>query len=133
MLRREEVTLNMENSKYLRNLCDKNTAWAKIQVVVNLWVDCIEDSAVGESQIATFKDMLTGFLMVEHDKGEVIKMEKEIFLKDGSVWYCSLRKAMDFSGISRNSFNAKIKRVTIYPSGDLKVEYSDKETGTKWM
>lgn len=111
-------------SEQLRTLCDKNTAWEKIAIAVELWQSCIDESMVREYQLTSFRKFLMGLLIVEHDEGKPIKLFKELYNGDRQIEYTLLRRAMDFSGIPERCMSGKIKRITLYPNGSLKVEYA---------
>jgi len=66
---------------------------------------------------------LLGYLVVAHDKGERIKLFTAY--KRGEYTTSLLRKALDVTGIPVYSLNDEIRCITIYPSGDLKIEFKD--------
>lgn len=117
----------MEVRKRFRTPCDKNTIWKKIEKVVELWCDCIDKEMVQEFQLVTFKKLLMGSLLVEHNEGRCIKLFKEMYNGERRLEYTLLRRAMDFSGIPENCMSNKIRRITVYPSGALKIEYAGKK------
>lgn len=116
--------MNREEAKSLRVRCDKNTIWPKLELVVKLWGDCIDDHVISQEQIVSFKEFLLGALIVEHDKGRIIKLYKDVDEHNVVETYTLLRRAMDLSGIGPRYIIGSVKRVTIYPNGSLKVEYS---------
>jgi len=123
--------VNKEEAKLLRNKCDKNTIWEKIVIAVDLWCDCIDTTIIKPEQVARFRELLIGFLMVEHDKGYEIKLYPEMILGD-CIHYTLLRNALDLSGIGIRHMNRRIKRMTIYPSGTLKIEYRERRKA-EWI
>ena len=117
--------MGREKAKFLAIPCDKNHAWEQVSKIVALWINCIDKDVISQKQIDDFKDMLTGLLMVEHDKGETVKMSKaDRFCSRDN--YTILRRAMDFGGISVDNMSACIRKICMYPSGDFKVEHADK-------
>jgi len=115
----------------LRIPCDKNHIWNKIVLAVEIWGDCINKEAIKPEQITRFKELLIGFLMVEHDKGYEIKLCPEMISGD-CLQYTLLRSALDFSGIGIRHVSGRIKRMTIYPDGTLKVEYRERRRA-EWL
>lgn len=123
--------MNKNEARLLQVKCDKNIAWKQIEIAVELWAECIDMALVTDEQLRTFKKILLGALMVEHNNGAPIKLFKEVYNGDRKVEYTLFRKALDFSGISIRSVSNRIRRMTIYPSGALKVEYADKRV--EWL
>ena len=117
----------MYRSEQLKAPCDKNTIWKKLERVVELWSSCIDQEMVQDFQLVTFKKLLMGSLIVEHNEGGSIKLFKEVYNGDRRVEYTLLRRAMDFSGIPENCMSCRIRRITVYPSGALKIEYAGKK------
>jgi len=70
--------------------------------------------------------------MVEHDKGKKVAL---VNLDNNS--YSGIWTPICFTGISPKSFSkdyngAQLKRVTLYPSGDIKIEYKNNKAN-EWM
>lgn len=116
--------MNCEEAKQLRVLCDKNEIWPKLELAVAIWGCCIDKTKVNTGQLVRFREVLLGMLLVEHDKGIPVKLFKD-FGQDGVRMYTPLRRAMDFSGVGVDCISDKIRRMTIYPNGMLKVSYKD--------
>ena len=124
--------LTREQRANLRTMCDKNTVWPKLKLAVRIWGNCISRERVDESQVKKFEEMLLGFLVVEHDNGDIIKVFKEME-RGGTVQYTLLRSALDFSGIGKGEMNDDISRMVIFPNGTIKVEYRDKLKDDEWF
>jgi len=129
---RRDHSMDREEAKKLRVPCDKNKAWVSVWLVVELWAETIIKDSVDVSQVKKFKELLVGFLMVAHDKGEPVRLYKETFDKQGRViGYTLLRSAIEFAGMTEANFNSEVNRVTLYPSGDIKVKRGDRSV--YWM
>ena len=114
----------LDKGRLLNTKCDKNTIWPKLTLAVGLWCGCVYTDAVSPELMSAFRDRLLGYLVVAHDKGERIKLFTAY--KRGEYTTSLLRKALDVTGIPVYSLNDDIRCITIYPSGDLKIEFKNR-------
>ena len=119
------------NEKSLYVLCEKNVAWVQCRKVVEIWLEILEPG-VSEVFITRFKEFFLGLLLTEHDKGEKIVLVN----LDGNS-YSGIWTPLCFTGISPKNFTgnyhgAQLKRVILYPSGIIKVDFKDNHP-TEWI
>ena len=120
----------MDESMGLHVMCDKNVAWAQCEKVVDIWCEILDDG-VSDIYAYRFRELFWGLLLVEHSKEK-----KVVLLNLEGKSYHGIWTPLCFTGVNPRDFSrtyhgGRLKRVTLYPSGDIKIDY--KNRSTEWI
>ena len=121
----------MDERLGLYTLCDKNTAWTQCGKVVDLWCEIMDDS-VSDTIAYRFRELFWGLLLVEHSKGKKVVLNNLDGIAYHGVWTPLCFTGIKPDNFSNNYHGAPLKRVTLYPSGRIKVDFKDNRP-SEWI
>lgn len=120
----------MEESMGLHVMCDKNIAWTQCGKIVDIWCEMMDDN-VSDIVVYRFRELFWGLLFVEFNKKQKVTL---LNIEEGN--YHGIWTPLCFTGVSPKDFSKgyhgrSLKRIVLYPSGVIKIDYKDHSS--EWL